>query len=406
VTRRRRASAVAVGVALIVGGVIAITSAGSREERDAADRPARTTALGDLRRPGSLVAADSLANTRIGGPFGTVLAFRFRAQWTGSVEAVRFYVIMNTRGRQGYSGGTGGRLRVAIARDSGAPRHAPQSRALASAVIRPSRSDLWPLVRFRDPPRVAAGRLYHVVFTNPARRPRRNYVSINALLSRGRDRPRPPTPAGMAVLLGGSSDGGATPTRWQPRAAEPGERYMPILDVVGSESGQHLGNGYMEVWVGSPQPVGGDFRVRQLIAIAPAQPARITGAWLRVLRQDGATAPLELRLERLDGTVLARGRAAARRISSRSPQWAHVRFTRAVTAPFEEQLALTASARDERAYQTFPLRKGTEFGFDPSTIFAGGHAEHFDGDRWTGWDQWGVSDRRDSDLQFALDVEP
>jgi hypothetical protein len=403
---RRRGSAVAVGVALIAGGVIVITSAGSREEQDGADRPARTTALGDLRRPGSLVAADSLANTRIGGPFGTVLAFRFRAQWTGSVEAVRFYVILNTRGRQGYSGGTGGRLRVAIARDSGAPRHVPRSRAMASAVIRPSRSDLWPLVRFSDPPRVVAGRLYHVVFTNPAANPRRNYASINALLSRGHGRPRPPTTAGMVVLLGGSSDGGATPTRWQPRAAEPGERYVPILDVVGSESGQHVGNGYMEVWVGSPRPVGGDLKVRQLIAIAPARPARITGAWLRVLRQDGATAPLELRLERSDGTVLARGRAAARRISSRSPQWAHVRFKRAITAPFEEELALTASARDEGAYETFPLRKGTEFGFDARTIFAGGHAEHFDGDRWTGWDQWGVPDRRDSDLQFALDVEP
>lgn len=405
-TWRGRASAMAVGLALIAGAVIVIASAGSREEQDGAERPARTIALGDLQRPGSLVGADSLANTRIGGPFGTVLAFRFRAQWSGSVEAVRFYVILNTHGRQGYSGGTGGRIRVAIARDSGAPRHAPRRRALASAVIRPSRSDLWPLVRFRDPPRVAAGRLYHVVFTNPAPRPRRNYVSINALLSLGQGGPRPRMPAGMAVLLGGSSDGGATPTRWQPRATEPGERYVPILDVVGSDRGQHVGNGYMEVWVGSPRPIGGDFKVRQLIAIARARPARITGAWLRVRRRDGATAPLELRLERLDGTVLARGRAAARRISSRFAQWAHVRFKRAVTAPFEEELALTASARDERAYETFPLRKGTEFGFDQGTIFAGGHAEQFDGDRWTGWDQWGVRDRRDGDLQFALDVEP
>ena len=79
-TWRRRASAVAVGLALIAGGVIVIASAGSREEQDGADRPARTTALGDLQRPGSLVAADSLANTRIGGPFGTV---------PGAVDGIR-----------------------------------------------------------------------------------------------------------------------------------------------------------------------------------------------------------------------------------------------------------------------------------------------------------------------------
>jgi hypothetical protein len=124
VTWRRRASAVAVGLALIAGGVIVIASAGSREEQDGADRPARTTALGDLQRPGSLVAADPWRTHGSAARSATVLAFRFRAPWTGSVEAVRFYLILNTRGRRGYSGGTGCRLRVAIAHDLGAPRHA------------------------------------------------------------------------------------------------------------------------------------------------------------------------------------------------------------------------------------------------------------------------------------------
>jgi hypothetical protein len=39
-------------------------------------------------------------------------------------------------------------------------------------------------------------------------------------------------------------------------------------------------------------------------------------------------------------------------------------------------------------------------------MFAGGYAQYSGGERWTGWEQWGVQDRRDSDLQFALDVEP
>jgi hypothetical protein len=386
--------------------VIAIVSACSRDGRNAERGPDRATAVGDLRRPGSLVAADSLANTRIGGPFGTVLAFRFRAQWTGSVRAVRCYVILNTRGRQGYSGGTGGLLGVALTPDSGGARHVPRARALASTVIRASRSDLWPLARFADPPRVVAGRLYHVVFTNVASDPLQDYASINALVSRGRGEPTPPTPDGLAVLLGASSDGGATPTRWRPRAEEPGERYVPILDVVGSDPDQHLGNGYMEVWVGSPRPVGGVFKVRQLISFAPGRPARVTGAWLRVRRADDATAPLDLRLERMDGTVLAAARVAARTVASRLPEWVHVRFARPVVAPFPAPMALTASASRGPSYETFPVRKGTPFGFDPGTMFAGGYAQYSDGERWTGWEQWGVQDRRDSDLQFALDVEP
>jgi hypothetical protein len=108
--------------------------------------------------PGEVVAADTLANTRIGGPFGTVLAFRFRAGWNGVVRAVRFYVVLNSNGREGYSGGTGGTLRVALARDSGAPRHVPAAGSLASATITPPGRDAWPLVRFSKPVKVVAGR--------------------------------------------------------------------------------------------------------------------------------------------------------------------------------------------------------------------------------------------------------
>lgn len=397
----RRFGGVALSIALVVGGALAIASACSGDGRPAGTSPA---ALRESHRPGSLVAADSLANTRIGGPFGTVLAFRFRARWTGPVRGVRFYVIVNVRGRRGYSGGTGGRLRVALTSDSGTPRHVPRGRPLAAAVIRPSRDELWPFVRFANPPHVVAGRLYHVVFTNVDADPRRNYASINTLLARGKGEPMPPVPDGLAVLLGGTADGGATPTRWRPRAVVRGERYTPIVDVVGPARDQHLGIGYMEVWAGSPRPVGAESQVRQLMVLARERAATITGAWLRVLRTDHATAPLELRLERTDGTVLASASVAARRISSRFPQWVHVRFPRPVPAQAGTPLALTASAARDRSYQTFPLRKGTGFGFDARTLFAGGYAQYSAGEGWTGWEQWGVRDRRDSDLQFALDV--
>jgi hypothetical protein len=396
---------VAIGAVLMAGGAVALALARSDDPRRQAPRTFSSNGGGRVERPGSLVAADSLANTPIGGPFGTVLAFRFRAGWTGTVRGVRFYVIVNTSERQGYSGGTWGRLRVSLMRDSGTPSHRPRGRALAATDITPSRKDLWPFVRFAQPPHVVAGRLYHVVFTNVDPDPVRNYVSINSLLSRGHGEPQPRVPGGMRVLLGASYDGGATAYAWRPRADGTGQRYVPILDVAGGEPDQHLGSGYMEVWVSAPRWIGGNAKVRQLLSIANGQAATINGAWLRVQRADHATAALRLSLERTDGTRVVTARVPARRISSRFPQWVHVRFATPVAVPLQTPLALTASAARARSYRTFPLRKGTEFGFDAGTLFGGGYAQYSRGGRWTGWTQWGARDRHDSDLQFALDLD-
>jgi hypothetical protein len=402
--RRRIIGALACAV-LILGGVLGVAWACSDDGRQPRGSSAAATAPHAAQRTGSLVAADSLSNTTIGGPKGTVLAYRFRARWTGPVRGVRFFVILNPPGRQGYSGGNGGLLRVALTRDSGGRRHVPSAQSLAAAVIRPPSDDPWPLVQFEKPPHVVAGRLYHVVFTNVASNPRQNYPSINAFVSHGHGEPTPPVPDGLAALLGDSTDGGTTPSRWQPRALEKGDRYVPILEAVGNRPGDRLGIGYMEAWVTAPKPIGGGARVRQLFRPAGGRRAEATGAWLRVVRHDGATAPLELRLETADGRALAAATVPAREISSRSPEWVHVRFSRPVPLQSDATLALAASAGRDRSYRTFPLRKGTSFGFDPRTVFSSGYAQFSSGgESWTGWDQWGQRDRRDGDLQFALDV--
>jgi hypothetical protein len=368
---------------------------------ESADNAATGAPRGAVTRTAT-VAADSLANTRIGGPYGTVLAFRFRSGWTGEVRAVRVYVIRNNDGRTGYSGGTGGTLRIALAPDSGGRRHVPARRSLAAATLDPASGDAWPLVRFRKPARVVAGRLYHVVFTNLDPAPRRNYVSINALVSHRDRKPRPRVPDGLAVLLSGARDGGRTPGAWQSRSQRRGDRYTPIFDVVGGRDDQHLGLGYMEVWVGNPKPIGDGAKVRQLIA--PAAGTAISGAWLRVRRQGDAQAPLELRIEHADGRVLGAGSVPAGSVRSDAPGWVHVRFPRPVPVEGSGPLALVATAFAPFAYEAFAIRKGTEFGFHPSTVFRGGYAQFTEGDGWTGWDQWGGQDLRTGDLQFALDT--
>jgi hypothetical protein len=352
-------------------------------------------------RQGSFVSADSLANTRIGGPSNTALAFRFRAGRTGWVSGVRFYIVANRAGRSGYSGGTGGRLRVALSPDSGGSRHIPADRPLASAIVRTPNRKAWPLVTFSEPAPVVAGRLYHVVFTNVDPRPRENYISVNALLAHERGRLRRPIPGGLAALLGRARGGGAEAGRWHPRTDAPGERYVPILDLVGD--GWHSGIGYMEVWVNNPKPIGGEAGVRQTF-LAPAG-RQITGAWLRVRRTERTNAPLQLRIDRPGAGTVAAADVMARDIPSSGHGWVRAQFPQPVSLPAGTPLALTAVSRDSAAYEAFPIRQGTEFGFGSGTVFNGGYAQFSDGDDdWLGWDQWGARDRRDGDLQFALDT--
>jgi hypothetical protein len=398
--RRRLSRAVSVAAVVVCAGALGCSCSGGAT--DSQPQPARKGVAPQapgLR--GSMVAADSLANTRIGGPYGTVLAYRFRSRWTGVVRGVRFYITVNSDGRSGYSGGSGGTLRIALARDGGRRQHVPGKSLAAVTMAGPSR-DVWPLVRFRRPVRVTARRFYYVVFTNLDRDPERNYVSINALAAYGSRGSAPPLPDGMAVLLGGTSDGGATPRSWVSRSQRRGDRYSPILEVEGARAGQHFGLGYMEVWVNNPKPIGGGASVRQLLGSRPA--SRISGVWVRLRRRGGDAAPLTLRIERTTGGVLASRAVPATAVSSGGPQWVHARFPRPVTVSGRDPLALVLASAGAASYEAYAIRKGTEFGFHADTVFRGGYAQFAEGSSWLGWDQWGGHDLHTGDLQFVLDT--
>jgi hypothetical protein len=211
--------------------------------------------------------------------------------------------------------------------------------------------------------------MYHVVFSNVAPDPVRNYVSINALYSATRLGRGPAVPGGLAVLEQDREGGASTP--WQPRRSEPHEYYLPILDVVGGRAGQHGGLGYMEVW--DPKPIGGGGSVRQLLR-TPAGPAIASAS---VPSSDGPTS---------------------------DAGWVHFGFPNRVALGPGTDLALTATAAQPDSYEAFPVRKGAGYGFDSRTFFDGGYAQFNTGGGWVGWDQWGTQDQRISDLQFALDV--
>jgi hypothetical protein len=387
------ALAAACAAIVLVALASACSSSGS-------DRPRRSSDPGGAQRTGSLVQADALGNTVIGGPDRTALAFRFRATWTGSVTAVRVYVIRNVNGRTGYSEGNLGTMRVNLRADSGRPPHVPRGRNLATLTFRPADRGFFPLLRFGKPAHVVAGRLYHVVFSNVDPDPARNYASINALYSASRLGRGPAVPDGLAVAEGDRGDGGDT--LWQPRRSRPHEYYLPIIDIVGSGSDQHDGLGYMEVW--DPKPIGATAKVRQVLHAPGGRTTRVDGAWLRVRRRDATGASLVLRIEGPDGQALAAATVRPAEVPAGGAAWVHVRFPKPASLAPNSDFALTASAGAASSYEAFPIRKGTGFGFDRKTFFDNGYAQFNDGSGWTGWDQWGVRDRRNSDLQFALDV--
>ena len=98
----------------VVAMVASCSSNGSDHASTRAEAASRTPAPASAYAAGALVQADSLGNTVIGGPDRGSLTFRFRAAWTGSVTAIRCYVIKNVNGRTGYSLGDGGTMRVAM----------------------------------------------------------------------------------------------------------------------------------------------------------------------------------------------------------------------------------------------------------------------------------------------------
>jgi hypothetical protein len=397
---RRRSLAALAGVAAVCVTipVVVLASNGSHHSTSTLEAAAVGAAPvgAQPQRVGSLVQADALGNTVIGGNDGSQLSFRFRATWTGTVVAVRVYVIKNVNGRSGYSSGDGGSMRVALQADGRG--HDPGGRNAASTTFRPMDHGFWPLVRFDKPAHVTQGRLYHIVFTNVDSNPGRNYVSINALYSASRLGQAPAVPDDLAVLEGDRGRGGGP--FWHPRRSRPSEYYLPIMDVVGGRKGQHDGLGYMEVW--DPKPIGGGAKVRQLLR-SVSKKTRVNGVWFRVER-DGGDVPLTLSIGPPNGAALGTTTVAPGKVPTSDAGWVYARFSQPVSLPANTNLALTASASSSGAYEAFPLRKGNEFGFSPGLMFSRGYAQFNDGSGWVGWDQWGAHDRRTSDLQFALDV--
>jgi hypothetical protein len=334
------------------------------------------------------MAADSKANLPV-GPWGRV-SHRFVASTTSQALAVRF---SQRGGPDGYSGGTGGTMRVSIREDAGG---VPSDDALAELFFEPDNPDGdWTRFDRLDFPAAATlteGDVYHVVYENVDPAPLENFISVNDLfVYEAAELSRPPGLGPEFVTL--DEEEGA----WDEQS-----QYTPVVDVVYAD-GTHDGQAYIEALVEEAAFMVGDLVARQwFIVSGPDRVVRSVSVRARRTFGDG---PLRVRLETADGTDLASVDVPAEQIRIGVPEDFGEDVSEVwVTAAFPEPLTLTSglgynlvlSTDAETEYSSIPLREGTVEGLESYRFLDGGAQQTFDGG--TVWID--VFDLAPADLQF------
>jgi Putative Ig domain len=363
--------------------------------------PAGSGAANTIGYYGSGIGADALANLQL-GPNGNQVSYRFLASHPGKISALHFYLIVN---KEGYSGGNGGEVQVDLETDDGSSSHNPSGTVLASYTITspqtaapPNNDPSFPVVIFASPAAVTEGQLYHVVFSNPSSEPSVNFVSVDSLWHSAPSNPVQPTEdeTDFAALLSTAS---------QPWGAL--QTYTPILETDYSD-GTTSGNGYMEVWANVPEPIGGTNAVREAFTNS-GENLTVTSASARVALVSGS-GPLTVRLEQTDGTLVEEGTVPAASLpitTTPTYTWVTYQFSAAHTLLSGQGYNLVLEAPAGTTYQAYPIRKGSEYLFANTTYFPDGYAQcQENGGAWTGWTQWGVTNRTDGDLQFYFTTTP
>ncbi len=344
------------------------------------------------------VSGDSLANTRVGGPYGTSVSCRFRASTTGTLTGFRKFLIWDPV-NSGYNAGTGGTIRFQLWTDDGSAAHLPGSlisNAQLDSVNPPTNGGgYYPQLMFMTPPSVTAGTLYHLVITNVDADPVNNYISVDDLWTDGALTPAQPTVADLDWSLLEKSTGGSG--SWVLRQC-----FLPTLELFYS-NGNVQGRGWMEVWVSNPKAISGTSGVREYMKISGSNQI-VTGAYVRVRHVSG-TSPLVLRLEDQSGTLIDSVSVPASQVSF-AHHWVGGAFASARTLTNGQVYYLTLQAASDSKYETFAIRDGAFAGFgdfnSQSTFGPNCWSEFNPGSGWVQWDQRGAPVRVDGDLQFYL----
>jgi len=344
---------------------------------------------------GAAVGADSLINTFVGGPKREQVAYRFRATDSAPLEAIVVY----QQAGSGYGGGDLGSLRITLHPDDGSSKHAPAATVLATRSVPNPRQGAGVRHTFPEPPRLVAGRLYHVVFTNVHAAPASNYISLNGLfVFEGNGGTQPGIPRPDWAMLSREPGGAWSPAR--------NGTITPIMSLAYA-NGRTAGVGYMEVWVRDPKVISKSRRVRQTFRVG-GQDRKIASISVRVKRLEGS-AGLRIILRRSNGKNLASRKVRAGKIarsslaSWRGSTWVTVRLDRKRTLKAGKRYSIVLKTKSGTRYATHAVRQGSRYGYGSGSFFSDGRAQFKagTGSAWKSFTAWG-SHNPEGDLQFYL----
>lgn len=339
---------------------------------------------------GSALNVDTKANLEVGWTDRAQVAHRFVASTTSGLRSVRF----QQRGGSGYSGGTGGTLRITVRPDDGAGH--PATTVLASVTYVPGNPlggwTTYDAVTFPSPATLSAGTVYYIVFEDVDPSPTVNYISVNELYVYGPTlTPRQPAvaDADYAVLM-------ASPTTWSVQA-----NYTADMDLTYA-NGLHDGLAYVQNMVDLYGTVSGLSSVREHFTVSGGN-RTVGSASVRVRRTSGSS-PLTIRLETGSGALIEAGDIAASAVPASLPGgdnggsvWVTVTFATPHTLVDGSTYNLRLSAPPDTAYTAAPIREGTDVGFGSHAFRDGSGQGSPNGTSWA--DLYPYSP---VDLQFYL----
>jgi hypothetical protein len=320
---------------------------------------------------GAALNVDTKANLEVGWTNRARLAHRFRASSTSTIRSVRFA----QRGGPGYSGGSGGTLRISI---QGEANGIPSGSDIGSGTYSPGnpRSSWATFDAVTLSANVVAGQLYDVVFQNIDPDPVANYISINELFVYGPVlHPRQPafSDDDAAVLY-------ATSGKWVVQ-----DNFTADMDVAYAD-GTHDGTAYIQNMTDFYGRISGPASVRERFTVSGGD-RTASSASVRVRRSIGSD-PLVISI--LEGdAVIASGSVPAAEISQSAPGldtggavWASVTFPPVVLrSGASYDLELTTTSRS--AYTASPIREGTDVGLRSDAFRDGSAESSLDGSRWS-----------------------
>ncbi|MFA6003657.1 MAG: right-handed parallel beta-helix repeat-containing protein, partial [Elusimicrobiota bacterium] len=363
---------------------------------------------------GSGVNADDLGNQVIGwntanDTCNRVASLRIRAKYSGTLQSIRPKFIWSDV-KAGYGLGNGGNILIQIQTDDGTGNHAPSGATLASlqydAPI--TNGNHFPLLTFAAPANLTAGQLYHIVFTNVAADPTANWVSLDHLFMWDANSPMQPTTSNTDLAMLERCTGGA----WVAFTRGVGHSYTPTIELDYAD-GSYQGLGYIQGygqtttagWV-NPKPISGAQGVRETFTVSGSNLA-VPAVSVRVNRTSGSS-PLTVRVEKADGTLVDQGTVLVPpglvSSSHNGASWVRVQFTAPLTLQAGQGYRLVLVSPADTVHTAHALEKGSAYGYKPGICFGDGYAEFNNGSGWTGWDEWGIVNRHDNDLQFYFDA--